>query len=205
MDSDGQHLYKDLKALYDKAVSVDADMVVGSRKGKKDATFLRAIGKKIIRIIVRILMPLPIYDLNSGMKLYRRDLAINYFHMIPDNFTYTDIIVLMFINQKHLVVEEKIDIRERVAGKSTLGFRSAVNSVYEIINIVTLFNPMRIFLPISIIFLVFGVIWGINIYFRGDGVSVGSSLLIIIGILIFLLGLITEQISKIRISMSHGE
>jgi len=68
----------------------------------------------------------------------------------------------------------------------------------EIINLVILFNPMRIFLPISIASLVLGLGWGIPIVIRGGGVSVGAMLAIINGILFFLLALLAEQISLIR-------
>ena len=68
-------------------------------------------------------------------------------------------------------------------------------------NIAVLFNPMKLFFPLSIFFFLFGVIWGLHVFSLGHGVSVGSSLLIIMGILIFLLGLIAEQLTKIRDNM----
>jgi hypothetical protein len=68
----------------------------------------------------------------------------------------------------------------------------------EILNIVVLFNPLRIFLPISAVSLVLGFAWGLPIVLRGNGVSVGAMLAIVTGVIFFLLGLLAEQISMIR-------
>ena len=68
----------------------------------------------------------------------------------------------------------------------------------EILNIVVLFSPMRIFLPLSVALVLLGIAWDIPIFLRGEGVSVGALLLLLSGLLMFLLGLITEVLSNIR-------
>jgi hypothetical protein len=68
----------------------------------------------------------------------------------------------------------------------------------EILNIVVLFNPIRVFLPVSLISVLLGVLWGLPIVLRGGGVSVGAMLAIVTGIIFFFLGLLAEQISMIR-------
>ena len=68
----------------------------------------------------------------------------------------------------------------------------------EILNILVLFNPMRIFLPAAILTVLVGIIWGIPIILAGRGVSVGSMLAIVVGVIFFFLGLVTEQLSLIR-------
>src|SRR5262249_31674067 len=110
----------------------------------------------------------------------------------------SDVITLIFSARKNLVVEQPIRIRERSAGKSTIGINTAFDTLMEVVNIVMLFNPIKIFLPISIIFVVLGIGWGIPIIFAGRGVSVGAALLILMGVMTFLLGLIAEQLSLIR-------
>ncbi len=66
------------------------------------------------------------------------------------------------------------------------------------LNIVVLFNPMRIFLPVSVLSFVVGIAWGLPIVLRGNGVSVGAMLAIVTGTVFFFLGLLAEQISQIR-------
>ena len=143
-------------------------------------------------------MKVPVHDINSGMKIYRTDLAKNYIRLAPDTMSYSDIITLIFISNRHLVLEEPIRITPRLKGKSTIGIQTAFQTIMEILNIVTLFSPMKIFLPLAIFCMVAGLAVGIPIAAKGNGVSTGSLLGIFAGIIFFLLGLIAEQLSALR-------
>jgi len=197
IDADGQHTLEDVAKLFDYLKATDADMVVGKRSSYHDTKY-RRLGKFLIRSIAKMLMPIPITDLNSGMKVYRSDLARKYIHLCPDAMAYSDIITLVFINQKHLVLEKDILIRSRKHGTSTINTRTALDTVLEILNIVVLFNPNRVFLPLAIIFVAAGIVWGLPFLIRGEGVQAGTLLLTITGLLFFLLGLLAEQLSLIR-------
>lgn len=198
IDADGQHRLEDIENLYHCITSKDADMIVGSRRGIKSASFSRGIGKSIIRMLAKILMNVPIHDINSGMKIYRTDLAMKYLNLTPNTMSFSDIITLCFINNRHLVLEEPIQINARLQGESTIGMETAFQTVMEIINIVVLFNPMKIFLPISLLTLLSTLGWGIPLIVEERGVSVGTLLGFISAILFFFLGLIAEQLSLIR-------
>jgi glycosyltransferase involved in cell wall biosynthesis len=198
MDADGQHDTADCETLVDALRRTDADMVIGSRRGSTDASIWRGIGKSLIRSFASLLMPLHVYDINSGMRIYRTDCAQRYLHLLPDTFSFSDILTLVFVNDKQLVVESPITVRERRGGTSTISLQTAFETVMEIVNIAVLFNPMKVFLPVALGCFALGVPWGIYIVSLGRGVSVGSSLLIITGILSFLLGLIAEQLSSIK-------
>ncbi|EZH72932.1 hypothetical protein ATO12_18095 [Aquimarina atlantica] len=198
IDADGQHYLEDVDKLFKKIKDTEADLIVGSRKGQSSASLFRGIGKRIIRMVAKMLMKLHIYDINSGMKIYNTDLVKQYLKLTPDTMSFSDVITLTFVNNRHLVIEEPIRIKDRVKGASTIGVRTAFETVMEIINIIILFNPARIFLPISAFFFVFGVVWGANFFFQGKGISIGASTLILTGLIIFLLGLIAEQLSAVR-------
>ncbi|PLX08007.1 MAG: hypothetical protein C0596_08650 [Marinilabiliales bacterium] len=198
VDADGQHRIEDVENLYKKMLETNADLVVGSRKGAKNTGNFRKFGKWIIRILAKMLMPVPIHDINSGMKIYRTELVKKYIGMTPDTMSFSDIITLIFISYKYYVIEEPINVQKRISGKSKIRLETAFQTVIEIINIVILFNPAKIFLPISIICIIVGLIIGIPILIAGNGVSTGSLLAIFSGVLFFLLGLIAEQLSMIR-------
>ncbi len=198
IDGDGQHYLEDVEMLLEEIKATDADMIVGSRKGQKNASWYRGLGKAIIRRIARFLVPNDIYDLNSGMKIYDTELAQQHIQLCPDSMSFSDVILLTFISQKHLVLERPIRIKERTAGESTINALTAVETIKEIFNIVLLFNPMKIFLPLSIFCFSIGVIWGLPLVLRGNGVSSGALLSILSGLIFFFLGLLTEQISVIR-------
>ena len=155
-------------------------------------------GKSIIRTLAKVLMTVPIHDLNSGMKVYNTVLVKKYLHLAPDTMAFSDIITLVFINNRHLVLEESIRIRARKFGNSTISLQTAFQTIMEIVNIVILFNPMKIFLPLSLICFIITGLWGTPLLIAGRGLSIGSLLGVIMGILLFLLGLIAEQLSQIR-------
>jgi len=201
VDADGQHDLADIMRMFAYLKETNADLVVGSRLGQRDASIYRSVGKRLIRWFARVLLPVHVYDLNSGMKLYDAELARRYITLCPDRMAFSEIMTMVFISRRHRVLELPITIRPRAAGSSTISTMTAIDTVREILNIVVLFNPMRVFLPISALLLVAGLIWEIPIFLRGDGVSVGAMLLLVTGVLLFGLGLIAEQLSTIRKSL----
>lgn len=198
IDADGQHFLEDVETLHQFIVEKDADMVVGNRAKLKSESFYRRFGKSIIRTIAKMLLPIHIYDINSGMKIYDADLAKKYVKLCPDGMPYSDVIAIVFINFRHRVLEHDIRIIGRIAGKSTIGTKTAIETIRQIFNIALMFNPLKIFLPISFVLLVFSLIWGLPIIIQGGGVSGGTALLFITSVLFFLMGIITEQLSLIR-------
>jgi glycosyltransferase involved in cell wall biosynthesis len=198
IDADGQHSLSDIDKLLNTITETNADLVIGSRKGNSESGYYREFGKTILRRVAKLLMPLKIYDINSGIKIYDTKLAQKYIQICPDSMAFSDVITLTFVYQRNLVLEVPVKINQRKAGKSTIGLRTAFETFIEIINIVVLFNPMRIFLPLSFIFILVSVIWEIPIFLRGQGVSIGALLGFMTGIIFFLLGLIAEQLGNIR-------
>ena len=197
IDADGQHRLEDVSALYAALKENDADMVIGKRKKHKESLY-RKTGKALIRFIAGLLMPIPIHDLNSGMKIYVTCLAREYMQLCPDNMALSDIITLIFLNQRHLVLEQAITVVPRTTGTSTINIKTAFDTVLEIVHVATMFDPMRLFFPPAVFFLLFSAVWGIPILLRGEGVSVGTLFLFVTGLIFFFLGLLAEQLALIR-------
>ena len=198
MDGDGQHHLEDVERLFSFVVETDADMVVGRREGGNISGAYRALGKVFIRTFTKSLMPLPVTDLNSGFKLYRTALAKRYITVCPDTMAFSDVITLVFLSEKNLVLEHPIRISPRKRGQSTITTLTAFETVLQVLNITLMFNPSRVFLPISILCILAGLGWGIPIVLLGRGVSVGAMLAIVTGLLFFVLGLLASQLSAIR-------
>lgn len=201
IDADGQHELTDIDELLRFILEKDADLVVGDRGRQGSSGLYRNIGKWMIRKFAALLMPVHIADLNSGFKLYRTDLVQRYQSLCPDSMAFSDVITLIFIKKHHLVLERPVTIRKRARGKSTITTFTAIQTVMEIINIAMMFNPLRIFLSLSIICITFGFAWGIPILLRARGVSVGAMLAIVTGLLFFFIGLIAEQLSAMRLGL----
>lgn len=199
MDADGQHQQNDVDALLGLALEKDADLVVGERGRGSSSGWYRNFGKWLIRKFASLLMPIHVKDLNSGFKLYRTELVRQYLGLCPDSMAFSDVITLVFIKKHHLVVEHPITVMKRERGKSTINTFTAIQTLMEIINIAMLFNPLRIFLSLSLLCIGFGLGWGIPILVRGRGVSVGAMLAIVTGLLFFFIGLVAEQLSAMRL------
>ncbi len=88
----------------------------------------RIAGKWIIRNISGLLVNSGVYDINSGMKLYKTELAQKYINLCPDTMAFSDIITLIFSANKHLVVEQPVRIKKRIGGKSTVGLNTAFDT-----------------------------------------------------------------------------
>lgn len=205
IDGDGQHHLEDIERLFQFASENNADMIVGKREGAHISAIYRTLGKFLIRVFTKILMPLPISDLNSGFKLYRTAPAQRYITVCPDTMAFSDVITLVFLNEKNLVLEYPIRVSPRKLGQSTINTFTAFETVMQVLNITLMFNPLRIFLPISIFCFLAGIGWGIPIVLLGRGVSVGAMLAIVTGLIFFVLGLLASQLSAIRMERLRND
>lgn len=203
IDGDGQHRVTDIKDVYEFMIREDADMVIGARNVAQHRDWYREVGKKFIRAFTKLLVDLPIRDLNSGFKMYRTELAQRYLWLCPDSMAFSDVITLLFLNHRHLVLEHPITVRPRVGGRSTISTRTAIETMFEIFNLIMLINPLRIFLPLAFVCITLGIGWGLPIILTGRGISVGSMLAMVLGVLFFFLGLIANQLASIRLLQSE--
>ena len=196
IDADGQHHLPDVIALFKVREEEDADMVTGKRPSCDDSCY-RKLGKAALRFVAEWLIPLHVHDINTGMKLYRRDLAMQYIDLLPNSMAYSDTVLFTFIYQRHKVVEHPITIQKRMCGQSTITTRTAFQTLYEILSIVMLFNPIRIFLPLALFSFLLGALWSIRFIILKQGIPVASGVLIISAVVCFLIGLVAQQISGI--------
>ena len=201
LDADGQHRLPDILKLLDKQQQTDADLVIGCRGNDSGggSGLYRALGKKLIRFIAgRLVDDLPVSDLNSGMKLYDTKLAQRYLRLCPDGMAFSEVLTLIFVQQKHLVTETPIEVAPRRSGKSTINTMTALDTLLQIINIVMVFNPLRIFLPLGGIMIAAGVLWAIPFLVRGSGLSTAAMMAMTAGPLLIMMGLLAEQLAQIR-------
>ncbi|MBU1164123.1 glycosyltransferase family 2 protein [Patescibacteria group bacterium] len=193
-DSDGQHKLEDIKRLID--AKQDFDMVVGARKGYQGPA-IRQPGKKVLHKVAEFLVEKKIDDLNSGLRLLRKEHFQKYARILPNAFSWTSTITLAFFKDNLNVKYIPIEINKRQGGKSMVKTSDAVKTLMLILRIIMLFSPLRIFLPASVILFTLGCastvydLWMFNI-------SDTTILLFISSILIFFFGLLADQIAAIR-------
>lgn len=198
VDADGQHELDDVLVLLARAEQDRADMVVGERPAGSDASLYRRIGKGIIRGFAHMVMDTRIRDINSGMKLYRRDMALEFFPLCPDDMAFSDIILLFFISFRRRVAAENISVRPRTCGTSTIRTRTALATLWEIGQIIVLFHPFRFFGWIGGVIGITALIWEIRCFLLTAQISVGSSFALTFAAMMFFLGMITEHLCRLR-------
>ncbi len=196
MDSDGQHKVEDIGRLWEKAGQ--SEMVVGQRTSLIHSQLWRMPGKWLLSVMANYLTRQHIPDLNSGFRLMRRDAVMKYMHLCPSGFSFSTTITMAFFNRGYDVAYVPIDVKKRV-GKSTVSLATGLETIILILRIATLFEPLRIFIPISLFTAAVGIVWGIPYTLLGNGISVGSMLAIVTALLMFSLGLICDQISQLRL------
>lgn len=195
MDADGQHTFAALASLWESRH--DADMVVGSRSGLHSPLW-RMPGKWLLTLMARYLSRQPIPDLNSGLRIYRRDVLLKYVHICPSGFSLTTTITLAMMGRGWRVAYVPIRVHPRT-GRSTVNVRTGLETALLVLRIVALFNPLRVFVPAACVVTAAGVLWGVPLALAGRGVSVGAMLAIVTGVVLFALGLLCDQISQLRL------
>jgi glycosyltransferase involved in cell wall biosynthesis len=196
MDADGQHRVEDVQRLWS-AVG-DDDMVVGQRPGLRQSPFWRMPGKWLLWMLANYLTRHTIPDLNSGLRLIRREISLKYLHICPAGFSFSTTITMALISRGYKVRYVPIAINRRL-GKSTVTFKTGLDTIILILRLATLFDPLRLFIPVSVFVGTMGVLWGIPYALLGRGVSVGAMLAIMTAMLFFGLGLLCDQISQLRL------
>lgn len=193
-DADGQHRVEDIKNLIDSVAGFD--MVVGARQGYK-GPLVRQPAKKILHWVSEYLVEKKIPDLNSGLRLIKKEYFLKYSHLLPNAFSWTTTITLAFFKDGLNVNYVPIEINRRQGGKSYVKPSDAFKTLMLILRLIMLFSPLRIFLPVSVILFVFTVLFG-TLDIMDLNVTDITIVLIISTILIFFFGLLADQIAAIR-------
>jgi glycosyltransferase involved in cell wall biosynthesis len=196
IDADGQHPPEDAQRIA--ARLGQFDLVIGARSGATQATTARRLGNAMLNRFASYLTSRPIPDLTSGFRGARTECLREFLHLLPNGFSTPTTTTLAFIKAGYSVAFEPIDARQR-SGNSKIRFaKDGTRFLLILLKIVTLFSPLRIFLPISLVSFGTGSIYGIwNMIVTGK-IPNGAVILILFAVIVFLVGLISEQIASLR-------
>lgn len=192
MDADGQHDPAEAASVIG-PIGVH-DMVIGARRSG-DQTLVRAAGNAAFTALASWLTGRPIPDLTSGFRAARREALLDVIHLLPNGFSYPTTSCLAFLKAGRNVTFVPITARRRIGRSKIRVLRDGVRFLLIILKIVTLYSPLKVFFPISAASLLVGLAYGIWNVARYDKIPMGSALLIQLGVVVFLFGLISEQIA----------
>jgi glycosyltransferase involved in cell wall biosynthesis len=197
MDGDGQHDPEDIPRLLEAAEKYD--MVVGARDAGGHANSFRFTANQIYNLIARYATQFPVKDLTSGFRVIEKETATRYLYLLPNSFSYPTTLTLAYLRSGRTVFYLPIQARKRGEGKSKIRlFRDGSRFFLILIKIITLFSPFRIFLPVSLLFLLSGLANYAFTYLTFGRFTNMSALLLITSVIIFMIGLVSEQIAQLR-------
>ena len=196
-DADGQHRPADATRL---VAQLDAyDLVIGARAAHTQASLPRRIGNSLLNAIASYLTEQPIPDLTSGFRAARREYLLEFIHLLPNGFSTPTTTTLAFMRAGYSVRFEPVEAAQRSGvSKIRLG-ADGFNFFLILLKVITIFSPMRIFAPISAAAFLLGAGYGVWTIVTQAHVTNSSVLLILLSVVILLVGLVSEQISSLRI------
>jgi glycosyltransferase involved in cell wall biosynthesis len=200
IDGDGQHDPADIPRLL---AHVGAyDMVIGERSRTGQQNAFRWLGNAVLNRFGSYLVGVEMRDLTSGFRAMRRDIIAEFLHLLPNRFSWPTTSALAFAKAGYHVRFEPIAARKRAAGESTQTLlRNGVKFVLIIMRIATIFSPLRIFFPIFLLLETLAVAaYGWSVADGGPWLHLPPSTVMFFlgGLVLFLFGLISEQIASLR-------
>jgi glycosyltransferase involved in cell wall biosynthesis len=172
-----------------------ADMVVGARIGKKvNIPAIRKPAKWVLNRLANYVSGAKIPDLNSGLRVFRRDIAMQYFHILPQQFSFTTTITMAMHCDKYAVKYLPIDYHRRT-GNSKIVPWDAGSFAILILRTAMLFRPMRVFVPVALMCFTYGIVKMSIDMMRDPNISASALLAFVSTLLILLIGLLGDSIS----------
>lgn len=196
IDGDGQHKPADALRLTGKLG--EYDLVVGARSSATQAGHTRRMGNRALNWLAEFLTERPIPDLTSGFRAARRSHLLEFIHLLPNGFSTPTTTTMSFIKAGYNVTFEPIEARQRVGTSKIRLTRDGPKFLLIMLRVVTIFSPLRIFLPIAAMFFTLGAAYGLWTAITRSDVTDSSVLLIVLSVVILLVGLVSEQISALR-------
>lgn len=197
-DADGSYPSWKIPALLE---SIDeCDMVVGARVGGRvSIPLIRRPAKWLLTRLANYLVGKEIPDLNSGLRVFKKEIALAFFRVLPSGFSFTATITLALLANDYEVKFVPIDYYPRVGRSKIRPVQDTLNFLSLIVRTVMYYSPLKVFMPLSLLFLLAGLIRGGYGIVSVRNISDSDLLLFVTGMLIGMLGLLADLIDKRRL------
>ncbi|HNQ23982.1 MAG TPA: glycosyltransferase family 2 protein [Phycisphaerae bacterium] len=195
-DGDGQHDPDDVERLV--AETQRHDMVVGTRLPDSYQPGIRRPGKAVLAACANFLAGVKIPDVNSGLRAFKRDVILRYLHLMPSGFSFSTTSTLALLKSGRPVKWVPITVRKRIGVSSVSQTRHGLQALLLLVRLTTLFEPLRVFLPVSVAFMLVAIGFLIANLCAGHTVPQTSVIMSVSSVTIFLMGLVMDQVAALR-------
>jgi glycosyltransferase involved in cell wall biosynthesis len=196
VDGDGQHRPADALRLV--ARLGEFDLVVGARAPGTQAGLTRRAGNAVLNGLASFLTERQIPDLTSGFRAARRECLVEFLHLLPNGFSTPTTTTMAFLRAGYNVAFEPVEARPRVGASKIRLSSDGPKFLLIMMRVMTIFSPLRIFLPISIVSFLAGAAYGIYTVIEQGKIPNGAVLLIMFAVIVFLVGLVSDQVAALR-------
>ena len=196
MDADGQHKPEDIARLLEHKDRYD--MVVGARTRQSETSAHRDLANWVYNRFASYVAQFKVEDLTSGFRLVRLSVARQFIYLLPNTFSYPSTLTLGYLRSGRTVKYIPIQTKARVGKSKIKLLKDGARFFLIITKIASLFSPFRVFLPISLGFFVTGLCYYAYTFLTQGRFTNMSALLFNSSIIIFMIGLVAEQISQMR-------
>lgn len=196
MDADGQHRPEDIPRLLAK-LEEGYDMAVGARDMAGHAGAHRGVANTLFNLLASWMVNHRVEDLTSGFRAVRAERFRRFLYLLPNSFSYPTTCTMSFFRAGFGVAYVPVDMPPRVGDSHIRPLRDGVRFLLIIIKIGTLYSPLKLFLPVSGIFFATGLGYYLYTYLHTHRFSNMSALLLTTAVLVFLIGIVSEQISAL--------
>lgn len=203
IDADNQHNPEYISEMYEYMDKYD--LVVGARTSGRGLNISRNFGNFLLNKIAGYLVNYKILDLTSGFRMFKKQKIMEFYHLYPEGFSFPTTSTMCMISAGYKVKFFKIKGEKRKAGKSKINlFKDGIKFFLIMVRIITLFNPLKFFIPAAIVqFLISFLILLYNVWRYTTGrlsvflITSGTLLFFVSGLLTFFIGLLADLLSKI--------
>ena len=196
MDADGQHDPVDIQKLLQRLES-GYDMVVGARHEGGQASVWRGLANQIYNWLASRIVGHPIRDLTSGFRMVRASMFREFLHLLPNGFSYPTTITMAFFRAGYRVAYEPITVHRRIGKSHIRPLQDGIRFLLIIFKVGTLYSPLKIFVPISFAFFMTSLCYYLYTFLTVHRFTNMSALMFITSVLVFLIGLVSEQITNL--------
>jgi glycosyltransferase involved in cell wall biosynthesis len=203
MDADAQHDPGNIVPLLAK-LALGYDMVVGARDWSGQAGVGRGVANALYNRLASWMTGFAVRDLTSGFRVARADRFREFLHLLPNGFSYPTTITMAFFRSAYSVAYEPIKVHARIGKSHIRPLRDGVRFLLIIFKIATLYSPLKLFVPVSVAFFLLGLGNYIHTFLTSHRLTNMSVLLFSASVVIFLIGLISEQITSLIYVRGRG-
>lgn len=197
MDADGQHHPEDIERLLAR-LQQGYDMVIGARDWNGQAGVGRGLANTFYNWLATRMTGHAVADLTSGFRVVRADRFRQFLYLLPNGFSYPTTSTMAFFRSAYGVAYEPIVVEQRTGTQSHIRpLRDGLRFLLIIFKIATLYSPLKLFAPASALFLLLGCLNYAYTFVHAGRLTNGSTLLWSAAVVVFLIGLVSEQITAL--------